>query len=57
MHGNNNGAGLLRRLFDALEILWLFVVLRPWDLGTVLRRWALAYLETRMPSAYRGPAE
>src|SRR5262249_22167209 len=57
MHGHKNEAGLLKRSFDALQVLWLFLILRPWDIGTVLRRWALAYLGTRTPSAYRSPAE
>src|SRR5262249_12382258 len=56
LHGNNE-AGLLKRSLDALQILWMFLILRPWDLETVLRRWARAYLDTRTPSIYRRPAE
>jgi glycosyltransferase involved in cell wall biosynthesis len=32
-------AGGLRRWFNTLKILWMFLVLRPWDIGTVSRRW------------------
>jgi glycosyltransferase involved in cell wall biosynthesis len=47
MHSNDNQAGLMKQSFDAMRILWMFLILRPWDIGTVLRRWAHAYLETR----------
>jgi len=57
MHANHDEAGLLKHSLDALKILWMFLVLRPWDLRTVLWRWALAYLETRTSSGYRGPTE
>jgi hypothetical protein len=32
-------AGQLKRALNALKILWLFLVLRPWDIGTVSGRW------------------
>jgi glycosyltransferase involved in cell wall biosynthesis len=57
MHGNQDEAGLMKRWFDALQILWMFLILRPWDIGPVLRRWAHAYLETRTPSPNSDPAK
>jgi len=36
-------AGHLKHRFNALRILWMFLVLRPWDLGTVSRRWVHEY--------------
>ena len=39
MHGSANEAGLMKRSFDALQILWMFLLLRPWDIGTVTGRW------------------
>ena len=32
-------AGRLKRGLNALKILWMFLVLRPWDIGTVSGRW------------------
>jgi hypothetical protein len=31
--------GALRRCSNTVKILWMFLMLRPWDLGTVSRRW------------------
>jgi glycosyltransferase involved in cell wall biosynthesis len=60
MHRSSAQAGLLhyvKRSFEALQILWMFLILRPWDIGTVLRRWAYAYWERRMPRPNRGSAK
>jgi hypothetical protein len=60
MHRNSAQSGLLHyvaRSFEALQILWMFLILRPWDVGTVLRRWAYAYWERRMPRPNRDSAE
>jgi glycosyltransferase involved in cell wall biosynthesis len=32
-------SGCVKRAFNTLRILWLFLVLRPWDITIVLRRW------------------
>src|SRR5262249_9660854 len=57
MHSHYNEAGLMKRSFDALQILWMFLMLRPWDIGTVLRRWVYAYWERGIPRPNRGPAK
>jgi hypothetical protein len=42
MHSKSTQSGVtgrLKRGFNTLKILWLFLVLRPWDIGTVSGRW------------------
>ena len=57
MHGQYNEAGRIRRSFNALQILCIFFILRPWDIGVVLRRWAIAYGEMRTSGISRGSTE
>jgi len=40
-------SGCVKRTFDHLRILWLFLALRPWDISVVLRRWVLEYWNRR----------
>jgi glycosyltransferase involved in cell wall biosynthesis len=44
-------SGCVKRTFDHLRILWLFLALRPWDISVVLRRWILEYWDRRRSTA------
>jgi glycosyltransferase involved in cell wall biosynthesis len=44
-------SGCVRRAFDHLRILWLFLALRPWDINVVLRRRILEYWNRRRSTA------
>ena len=44
-------SGCVKRTFDHLRILWLFLALRPWDISVVLRRWILEYWNRRRSTA------
>jgi hypothetical protein len=37
----------VRRAFNAVHISWMFLTLRPWDIGTVLRRWIQEFWDRR----------
>jgi glycosyltransferase involved in cell wall biosynthesis len=44
-------SGCVKRTIDSLQILWLFLVLRPWDISVVLRRWIFEYWDRRRSAA------
>jgi len=44
-------SGCVKRAFNHLQILWLFLALRPWDISVVLRRWILEYWDRRRYAA------
>jgi glycosyltransferase involved in cell wall biosynthesis len=59
MHSKSTPPGLagdLKRWFNALKILWMFLLLRPWDVGTVLRRWIHEFWDRRMSAAKSNPS-
>jgi glycosyltransferase involved in cell wall biosynthesis len=41
-------SGRAKRAFAALRILWMFLMLRPWDIGTVAQRWIQEFLDRRI---------
>jgi hypothetical protein len=43
--------GYVKRVFNTVLILWLFLALRPWDLIIVSRRWISEFLDRRTPAA------
>ena len=43
LHDKRGLPAQLKRWANTVKILWMFLLLRPWDIGTVSRRWILEF--------------